>query len=156
MEIEAEVDELTLFEDIFDHGRFEAGRRSPSPLHDFDESDAQRVELNTPTDFSRFAKIPIGTFWKSQRKGSKGGISKRKDLQRAIKRSSDFKVLDSTLMENIPKSSSSSRKFKKSYFGQSQYLFSPVLLAMNPEDIAQLPSKSLDFLNSPIPPPFIL
>ena len=173
-EPEEEIDESTLFDDIFDQGRFAAeGSRSPSPPLDDNLNNREQGMYGggsiNQTDFSRFAKIPIGTFWKSQRKGSKGGgVSKRKDLQRAIKKSSDFKILDSTLMENIPKPSKKSSKGSlRSSSSSNAFMFSPVMFA---EDASKLqfsasgsgidhfpPSTPLDFLPpSSLPPPFLL
>ncbi|KAJ3348183.1 Ras GTPase [Kappamyces sp. JEL0680] len=137
-------DELALFEDIFDNGLFEENESQPSAVHD-DEPDE--------IDFSRFNRIPIGTFWNSQRSRSK--VAKKRDIQRAIKRSSDTRILDSTLLENMPKTSRSKKRSVHPLF------FSPDLVAANPTvaETSSLPSKSLDYLQSDyssIPPPFML
>lgn len=81
-------DESAMFEDIFDQDFFDVDQ----DLH---------LSDNDSIDFSRFARIPIGTFWNSQRNKSK--VAKRRDIQRAIKRSSGSKILEATLMETLPR-----------------------------------------------------
>lgn len=84
--------------------------------------------------FDRFRKIPIGTFWNSQRQKSK--LAKRKDLQKAIKKSTNNRLLDSTLLESLK--------------GRKKFLMSPLLEASDSIPVLD------DDISSNIPPPLNL
>ncbi|KAJ3325595.1 hypothetical protein HDV06_003413 [Boothiomyces sp. JEL0866] len=106
-------------------------------------------DLNAEGYFSRFKKIPIGTFWNSQRSKTKG--TKKNDIHKAIKRSSSKTLLDSTLYESL--SDSKSKKKKNNY----SFLLSPVLVAQDPND--PKPDDFTDnqeFISIHIPPPLSL
>jgi hypothetical protein len=70
-----------LLEDILDNGQFEDTVQSPK----------------SEDEYSKFKKIPIGTYWNSQRKKKKP-----KNIQKALKRSTTNKLLESTLLETLP------------------------------------------------------
>jgi hypothetical protein len=97
-------DDFLLIEDILDEDLIDD--TAISPVSDTENS-----------QFERLRKVPLGTFWNSQRsrKGSK------RNLQRAIKGTFDNKILDSTLLETLP-----TKKRRKSVS-----VFSPMLVAVD-------------------------
>ncbi|KAJ3312565.1 hypothetical protein HDV04_002882 [Boothiomyces sp. JEL0838] len=112
-------------------------------------SPMSETDSNTEGYFSRFKKIPIGTFWNSQRIKTKG--TKKNDIHKAIKRSSSKTLLDSTLYESV--ADSKSKKKKNNY----SFLLSPVLVAQDPND--PKPDDFTDnqeFISIHIPPPLSL
>ena len=110
--------------------------REPSPP----PTDPTPYESDTNSvDFSRFERIPIGTFWNSQRTRSK--TSKKTDLRRAIKRTfSNQQLFQSTLLETLPP------KKRKRENG----LLSPDLKATEKKEGDDLDE---DFVSISIPPP---
>jgi hypothetical protein len=125
-------DDHVLLADILDEDQFD------------EEAAISPVSENESNHFDKFRKIPLGTFWKSQRSRSK--LAKKRDLQRAIKRSTNNKVLDSTLLETLPIVSKRISK-RKSFL-------SPMLLAVD----ESVPSFVSDDIISTylMPPPFNL
>ena len=125
---EEEVDDQILFDEMFN---FEETPLSTNP------------EVLDKVDFSRFKSIPIGTFRNSQRKSK----YKKRELLSAIKKTSSRRVLESTLLESMP-------RVKKKRSGS--LFFSP---KFGPSPVGNVPSESLEFLESSfgsIPPPFEL
>ncbi|KAJ3273072.1 Ras GTPase [Terramyces sp. JEL0728] len=126
--------------DLIDEAEFDP----EDPASPKSESDS-----NAQVYFSRFKKIPIGTFWNSQRSKTKG--SKKNDIHKAIKRSSSKTLLDSTLYESV--SDNKSKKKKNNY----SFLLSPVLVAQDtndpkPDDF----TDDQEFISIHIPPPLSL
>ncbi len=119
--------EVDCFEDLLDQGRLE-------------ELESNNIPENiSDSEYSRFRRIPIGTFWNSQR--NKTRTKKKPNLQKAIKKvPNNSQILQSTLIESRRK-------------GSKSHLQSPILVAthtLDPElesedfpDIVQLPPPLL-------------
>jgi hypothetical protein len=135
-------DEKYLFADIFDNDLFD------NDLFEKAREDAENEVEPDEIDFSRFDRIPISTFWNSQRSRSK--VAKKKEILKAIRRTTNVKALDSTLLETMPRSR------KKGFV-----FLSPELKPIDSKPIAnEAPSKSLEYLQSDFYetsiPPFLL
>jgi hypothetical protein len=124
-------DDFVLLEDILDQELIDDTAISP-------------VSESENDQFERLRKVPLGTFWNSQR--SRAKISKRRDIQKAVKRASDNKLLESTLLETLPNVKSKRRK--------SLSFASPMLLAID----TSKPSFQADDITPSylIPPPLNL
>lgn len=143
-EVVEEVSADALFEDIFDQGVFEQSFNN----------NPQDSNFETIESSGQWTNIPIGTFLKSQQSASK--LSKKKELRRAIRKSTDKKVFQNTLFEKSPRTK---RKKSSSSVGVGSVLFfSPILTATDWHefDISGKQNENLDFLldsSSFYPPP---
>ncbi|KAI8899917.1 hypothetical protein BC833DRAFT_618951 [Globomyces pollinis-pini] len=122
---------------------------------DNEESSGVKAEADTEgIDYSRFRKIPIGTFWNSQR-NHRVKASRKNELQKAVKKSSSNQaLLQSTLLETLTTKPKSNRK---KTFIRDSFLLSPTLVATTTEKPnSQLDELSKDYVSLSIPPPLSL